>query len=427
MPLPGAPLHMTTLNQVQLDELHLLEKKLVRKWVFWEEEDDITVIAEQNEIRKQCDSIVEQIDQCIDNNHASEKLVLFMGRFYLEDKSLAPWTSTKSKNISTRFFQRIVADANMKEKCESFIVDKIHNTLQEMKSANLSSEVNSSGYKKTSKLKIGGKLIGSTYTKMLDKMEKFKNDHLTELGHLHFLIEKTDMEKNWRYILPLLLAFLDDTDVLVKREAALLLDMICLKLAIIEPIPANIIIKSQTMPLFKTAIQPLLLALPSLTPETKSVEILLPAYKAIFDLFQVSITDKLEFYNSMSALLNDTLLPSIGKCKDYAQVSLELTLILQEFLQRCGDFSKVLTKQVIYTLLTVLMDPYISFAPAVVSAILLVIQECMASNSAESRKRFKYDVLGCMGILKRRLQNRENHLDANIEGQIEVLVNCVNI
>ena len=417
---------MSTLNQAQIDQLHLLEKKLVRKWVFWEEEDDITVVAEQREIREQCDSFVEQIGRCNDSNSFSEELFLFMGRFYLEDKSLAPWASENSKNFSTEFIRRVMADDNMKKKCETFIVDKIRSTLEEMKSAGLSLEVNNSGYKKASKLKIGGKLIGSTYTKMLDKMEKFKNDHLTELGHLHILIEKTDMEKNWRYILPLLLAFLDDTDVLVKREAAILLDTICHKLADMGPVPANIIIRSQTMPLFKAAIQPLLLALPSLTPEAESVKILFPAYETIFDLFQISITNNLEFYHAMSALLNDTLLPSIGKCKDYAQVSLELTMILQEFLRRCGDFSKVLTKQVVYTLLTVLMDPYICFAPDVVSAILSVIQVCLVSHSVERRKRFKYDILGCTGILKRRLQNRENS-DTNIETQIEALVNCVSI
>lgn len=81
---------MSNLNQVQIDQLHLLEKKLVRKWVFWEEKDDITVVAEQRGIREQCDSFVEQIGQGNDSNSFSEELFLFMGRFYLEDESLAP-------------------------------------------------------------------------------------------------------------------------------------------------------------------------------------------------------------------------------------------------------------------------------------------------------------------------------------------------
>lgn len=414
---------MSSLDQPYLDEIKLTEEKLVRNWVFWEEEGDNLLRSDQRKIREQCDALVKGITQYDEKNSLCKEHILFIGKFYLDDTSLAPWTSRESRNHSAKVIDQLMATTSVTKECENIIVEKLQSALEEVKKAGLSNEVNNSGYRKSATLKIGGKLIGASYTKMLDKMEKFKSIHVTELGYLHILIQKTDLEKNWRFILPLLLTFLDDTDVLVKREAAILLDSLCKRIITSGHAKSNILLKSQTMPLFKTAIQPLLLALPSLTPEAKSVKILFLAYQTIFDLFLVSITEKLEYYNAMGAVLNDTILPSIGKCKDYAQVLLELGRVLREFLQRCGEFAQVLTKQIVYTLLTVLMDPYIIYAPDVVLSLLTIVQESLQNLLPERRQKFKYDVLGCTGTLERRLQNR-GYSDANIETQVENLVNC---
>ncbi|KAG0689310.1 hypothetical protein C6P40_005247 [Pichia californica] len=426
-----------------LQQIRKIELRILRKWIFWTDDCESNEILEQVKIKNDCTSILRSLSELktFDNNNEEEELkeyLIFAGKFYLNDNSLAPWISHESIKFSKSFIENLIimkdnnSNNNRKQQVENIILDLLENKLLEMKREGLSKNVNNSGYyNKSNKIQIGGKLIGINYTKTLDKMEEFKKNHITLLGYLNILIDNyyTNLEKNWRIILPLMLSFLDDTDLLVKRESVILLNKICvLILNNNNNSDNNIIIKSQTMPLFKTAIQPLLLALPSLTPEDKSILILPISYNTILNLFKVSIKDKLDYYNMMSALLNDTILPSISKCKDYIKVLNELLKILQNFLIECDNFKIVLTKQIIYTLLTVLMDPYIVYAnDFIIIRIIKIIQSCLENIPIERRFKFKYDVLGCMGTIKRRISRIENHPTSNLDISIENLVEFVNV
>lgn len=409
-----------------------LETLLTRKWCFWEADCEGDIKIEQKNLNEKCTHIINIIDELLTNdfNKVSNEYILFLAKFYLSDSSLAPWASIESKKISIKWINRYIENDNNKGEIEQLIIRRLETILIEIKRNGLSNNVNSSGYNKKSKLQIGGKLIGSSYTKIIDKMDEFKKNNLTYLGYLNILIMKYDVETNWRIVLPLLLTFLDDTDLLVKRESVLLLDNIAKGIITskYKDLNNNIVLKSQTMPLFKDAIFPLLLALPSLTPEDKSVCILSISYTTMFDVFEISIKDKIEYYNFMSALLNDTILPSINKCKDYVNVLNELLKILQDFLNRCKGFEIVLTKQIIYTLLTVLMDPYIAYGGNdLIGNIISIIQQSLENVPVERRIKYKYDVLGCIGTLKRRLVNTNNYNSEFERNQLNSLIKCVDI
>lgn len=409
-----------------------LETLLTRKWCFWEADCEGDIKIEQKNLNEKCTHIINIIDELLTNdfNKISNEYILFLAKFYLSDSSLAPWASIESKKISIKWINRYIENDNNKGEIEQLIIRRLETILIEIKRNGLSNNVNSSGYNKKLKLQIGGKLIGSSYTKIIDKMDEFKKNNLTYLGYLNILIMKYDVETNWRIVLPLLLTFLDDTDLLVKRESVLLLDNIAKGIITnkYKDLNNNIVLKSQTMPLFKDAIFPLLLALPSLTPEDKSVCILSISYTTMFDVFEISIKDKIEYYNFMSALLNDTILPSINKCKDYVNVLNELLRILQDFLNRCKGFEIVLTKQIIYTLLTVLMDPYIAYGGNdLIGNIISIIQQSLENVPVERRIKYKYDVLGCIGTLKRRLVNTNNYNSEFERNQLNSLIKCVDI
>lgn len=413
-------------------QLYELESILIRKWCFWETDCEPELKIEQENINEKCTRTMKAIDELLtlDLNKMSDEYILYFARFYLSESSLAPWASIESKKISIKWINRYIENDNNKEKIENLLIHKLETILIEIKRNGLSNNINSSGYNKKSKFQIGGKLIGSSYTKIIDKMDEFKIHNITYLGYLNILILKFDIEKNWRIILPLLLTFLDDTDLLVKRESVILLDNITKNIIKTKDkeLTNNIILKSQTMPLFKDAIFPLLLALPSLTPEDKSVCILLISYTTIFNIFKISIKDKIEYYNIMSALLNDTILPSINKCKDYINVLNELLNILRDFLNRCKEFQIVLTKQIVYTLLTVLMDPYIAYSGnELISNIVSIIQHSLENVPIERRIKYKYDVLGCIGTLKRRLVKTNNYNSEFETTQLDSLIKCVDI
>lgn len=404
-----------------LEETEQLKSELRRSWKWWGPEMSATEVSEQKIIADKCASLVDKLIDTGSESSIIGEYISFLCLFYFEDNSYAPWVTMKARK-SVRCYIDKLKENQTEFDLEQLIIQQLKHTLEALKSANLSNNVNASGYRNTSRLKIKGKLTGNNYTKILDKMEIFKKSHITSLGYLNVLINHSNITKNWSFILPLLLSFLDDTDFMVKREATVSLNKICTLISEGEDSgPQNILVKTQTAPLFKTAIQPLLLALPSLTPESKSVEILPVSYDTMFKLLKLSIIDNLEYYKNMSALLNDTILPSIGKCKDYVLVLSTLLKILEVFIDKCDIFAMVLMKQVIYTLLTVLMDPYIAHAPDIVCDILSLIQHCMDDIITGDHSRYKYDVLGCMGTLRRRIPN-----DELVNERIDILVDRVN-
>lgn len=410
-------------------EIDVVIAELETSWNWWLAEADSEVQIKQTEICNSCTSLISKLleEEHKHNEEETVEIAEFVARFFFDENSLAPWTTQESRSRAREFIKTTLRNETCRKKVEHLLVKKLQHVLLEMNKLGLSNSVNVSGYKHISRMKIRDKLVGGSYTQTLDKMALFKKRYLPYMGYLNVIVECMDIEENWRILLPLLLSFLDDTDFMVKREACNSLNRVCAILMDTRDAGAksNILYRSQTMPLLYKAVQPLLLALPSLTEESKSVVIVPLAYDTLFKVYRLSIDDDLEYYTRMSALLNDTLLPSIGKCKDHVHVLMKLLHILQQFSMLCGSFSVVLTKPVVYTLLTVLVDPYVAHAPGVVAGCIDVIDQCIQKVPETGRIRYKYDILACVGTLRKRLAT-SNHNTEELGSKLDALVIMVS-
>lgn len=345
---------------------------------------------EYDAIRQECEDILSEIADT--DSTATVSVIQFVLKFYFGEHTMAPWVTTKSRQIAN-FYLRKNSDF-----CD-ITIEAVETTLQEFRKLGLTSDVTKTGYKSASRIKIRDKLVGQSYTSLLDNRELFKKEFITSFGYLNYLILRSQkIEQNWRYILPLLLSFLEDSDMLVKREAAICLISLLDRLNVGK----NIVVASQTLPLLTAAIQPILLAIPSLTPIDQSAIILPIAYEATFKLYRIGIPESMDRYIKLSALLNDTLLPSLTKCKDYVPLMTVLIEITHEFLQQCEDFKMVVSKPIIYTVLTILMDPYVAHAVDIVNGCVDIISDCL--ESVENREKYKYDIDACLRVLRRRIE-----------------------
>ena len=407
--------------------------ELARNWVWLPllSDNDRAVNAEQDTIVRRHEHLIKQLDKSVSELLKGDfqgadahltALVPYICRYCFEDVSRAPWTTAEGRRCARNITMTL--SQNFSEQMQNALIAASLPALEDIKKFKLADKVTATGRSQMSRMTIRDKLIGRSYTQTLDKMDVFKRDHVTSLGYLNALIMCYDVERNWRYIMPLLLTFLDDTDSMVKREACCSLNLLCYRL---PRNSENIIKKSQTLPLFTKALHPLLLALPSLTPEEKSGIILPIVYDTTFMLYRLAVIDDLERYSTLSALLNDTLLPSISKCKDYVDLILILMDILNQFINECESYAIVLTKQIVYTLMTVLMDPYISHAEKVVAAMVGIVHRCIDNVPRERRARYKYDVRGCMGTLKRRLSARDDRDLADVLDKIDALLEAVDV
>lgn len=412
------------------DALNTIEESLKRSWVWFAESDQLVdheTRKSQNDISLECELKLQQLNsidiEFLSDGRHFNRILSFCGRFYYNKESCVPWASEKSCQYSKEIVNKLI-QIDQSKVIETIISDVV-TVLNEIKQLGLSNNVNISGYRQQTRLAINQKLLGQNYSKVLDQMDSFKLQHVTRMGLINILIENADIESNWRYILPFLLTFLDDADLGVKREACNSLNEIFKSLLSSEKIKDNIILKSQTMPLFTNAMQALLLALPSLTPEWKSRLILPLTYETTFRLYKLAIPNELERYTRLGSLLNDTLLPSLSKCKDYVELTLIILSILKDFIKECDGFAIVLCKQIIYTLITILMDPFIVHADKVVLGIIDILQDCIDEIPKERRHKYYYDIKGCMGTLERRIDIRDGYFQTLEKEKIDKLMKSV--
>lgn len=360
--------------------------RLRRNWI-WTARPDNSVSAEFD---VHIESILTNQNDDLDTEN-----LLFLSVFYLSDESLAPWSA-----IGYRQRIRDYIDTHQFN-YEKLIVGKLEEAADYGKRLKISNNRPALDSKNKPRMIINEKLIGKSFSQGLENVSLFKKDYVYMLGYLNLLISKCNISKNWRLILPILLIFLDDTDVMVKREACILLQ----KILVINDV---VIIQSQTGPLFERSIHPLLLSLPSLTPEEKSIVILPIAYDTLFKLFKVGNTNAtdtnglLRRYTKLGNLLNETVLPSMYKCKDYLDLLNVLIEILSQLMKECERFLKVLARQIIHASMTILVDPQIAFSTTTVLKLMDVLEQCL-STCGERKSKYKYDVLACMAILDRRI------------------------
>ncbi|TID23199.1 hypothetical protein CANINC_003216 [Pichia inconspicua] len=371
--------------------IDVLSAKLKQDWKWW------NYGNQYDGIQKECEDALLAIGETRSTTTAEYALI-----FYFDKRSLAPWITSKSRELAKSYIESC---SDVMEIAEAVA----ERTLLAYKKLGITTEVTPSGHRSISHIKIRENLIGKSYTSSLDKREQFKKDFITSIGSLNYLIAKSEnIEQSWKYILPLLLVFLEDSDMMVKREAALSLNNLLERLES----GTNILIKSQVMPLLINAIQPLLLAIPSLTPADQTIVILPIAYETIFKIYKIGISKPLERYMALDSLLHDTILPSLTKCKESIPVSETLLKVLQNFLVECDIYATVVAKPIIYTLLTILMDPYVAFAIPIVDGCVEVVTECLLK--VKSKDKYKYDLDACIRTLRRRISNLSESTDSKM-------------
>ncbi|VEU22563.1 DEKNAAC103375 [Brettanomyces naardenensis] len=251
-------------------------------------------------------------------------------------------------------------------------------------------------------------LVGTSFSQIVNERELFVRRNIYRINGLKLAADRLSAEKldrNWGLVFPLTMSFLDDTETLVKAEACTIILRILNKLT---PGKQNIIARSGVEPVIFDSIVPIILALPSMTPKEKSCRALPIAYKTIFKLWNVTENESLNL--KLSMLLNDFICPSIVKVKDIPELVLILLDVIKDGLvPEAGDYVIVLRKQILYTILDVLTDPFIVYSLTVVNACLNTIR------ALNGLKKNRYDIIGCLLKLqiriKRSYSDRTNSTD----------------
>lgn len=306
--------------------------------------------------------------------------------------------------------QKVLSFAD-KALIERVIIEELQTSLEDLRGLKIGSGVDRAGRRREQKMKILGKLVGKDMSDSHDKLIDFVKSHQTDLALVQALVLVSDsLERNWRYILPMLLAFLDCNDFFIRREACLVLLELCARLSEVdEDKEDNILIKSQTEPFLRERIVPLMLSLPSLTPDAESVALVDVSYDALLQMVEVAYTD-LDLNLHLASILNDYIIPSMTKVQDHPQVLDVLVDKLCRVVVASADFATVICKQIIFALLSILMDPYLVPVHKSVVKLLRALQLCLSVYQNCNMDEYRYNVLGCMGVLRRRCDDSEEVL-----------------
>lgn len=376
------------------DNVGSLLKCLERNWTWGVggKVQDLSTARTQQEVADRLRAFLSCVS---DNDPKEEETIVLAARCNMPTASYAPWLCQGARAHAAR----VIGDCDPAA-VESVLVAQVERGLARLRELKLQSKVDRSGRKMSHKLKVLGKLVGQSMTDAQTGMDAFKVTNVPDLGVLYTLIEVGDVERNWRFLFPYLLAFFDDNDFYVRREACLCLSAICDKVREVEG--TNIIVKSQTESLLRDAILPLILSLPTLTPVDQALDLVGVAYDTLLDLVRESFKEELELDLQLSAILNDYLLPSMAKTQEYPELLCLLLSRLDSLLVLSGPYAMVLSRQVVNTILTTLMDPYLVHACDAMLSLLTVLGDCLSMASDESLHEYKFNVLGAIGVLKRR-------------------------
>lgn len=335
-----------------------------------------------------------------ESSERGESAIILAARCNLPKETFAPWVS----HTTTTLAHDVISMCDSTE-LESTLIHQIELGLTKLRGLKLQTSIDRGGRKTSHKLKVLGKLVGKSMSNSQDKMTEFKRTNVTDLGILYTLIQLGRIELNWRFIFPYLLPFFDDIDFYVRREACLCLIEICDQLK--DTQGDNIIIKSQTESILRDSIIPLILSLPSLTPVDESIDLVDISYNALLKLLETNFKNELEFNLQLSSVLNDYILPSMSKVQDNPEILIVILSKLEMVIQLAGPYLLVLSKQIIFTILSTLMDPYIIHSNDAVLKLLKILSICLSVNTGDRLEEYKFNVLGCLGVVLRRTDDPE--------------------
>lgn len=236
-------------------------------------------------------------------------------------------------------------------------------------------------------------LLGTTYSQTMDTKEMFVYENMYRINGLKLLISELslpELEANWGVIFIFAMNFLDGTHTLVKIDACNILNTIFGRLTPGD----NIIIRAGVGPVIFDSIVPIILALPSLTPEKISERALTVGYDTIFQLWHTTVVERKDFNEKISMLLNDYLCPSMVKVTDIPKLlNILLRVVDEKILTIAGDYVIALRKQILYTILEILSNPFITYSSTTIDLCLNIITDLGMENTYKHR----YDISACLG------------------------------
>lgn len=144
-------------------------------------------------------------------------------------------------------------------------------------------------------------------------------------------LDYTRAQRNWALLVPPILTMVDDTAVKCKAQGCSLLQ------GLLEATPPDLLVRTGLVDVFRNAIEICLSYLPTLTPEKESMQILRPAYGAMFALGETLQTRSGSSKNPISSqtdvhiaylnnMLHTQLLPAISHITSSASASPDASL-----------------------------------------------------------------------------------------------------
>ncbi|ODV88239.1 hypothetical protein CANARDRAFT_26392, partial [[Candida] arabinofermentans NRRL YB-2248] len=359
-------------------------------------------------------------------NNVDHLLLLNNLSYYIGGDTL-PWSTDKTSDLA----KALLADTPPTKIFE--LLTSLEPELMRINEMNKSnSKVTAKGYKRlriNQLVKGISPLSGISYSDQLDQSDLFKLECIGRISTLEFVIETfplNEIELNWGMILPLLLHFLDDTDLLVKAQAIRVLNILLLKVqggnSSIQS-SNNIIKKTEIGTILYEGIVPALLALPSLTPAEQSALILPVAYKTTILLFQVSSPSFEDYCIRMSSLINDFILPSLTKIREIPSLAIIFVDLLKfDIIEDgvLGNYIIIDSGKVLYAILDLLLDPYIIYSRELLQASVSLITSLV--ERLQNRQKYSYDILACMMMLLKRMNKYQVKDVGTIKDDIERII-----
>lgn len=219
--------------------------------------------------------------------------------------------------------------------------------------------------------------------------KKSKNEYVLHL--LTWVVRSLDFqltERNWQFLVPPLLALIDDVEPVYKAKGCQLVS------GLLKSTPPALLKRTGLTEVFTEAITLCLSYLPTLTPEDDSILLLSEAYPALFELVELKSATvavkvdqkslvlgldrhKMEGYSN---ILHSHILPSIGHVAD-SNPRIIITLLTQLiFVINAKTFNIIEDiVRVIPLLKSLLTAPFAAAYPALLTAVTKAMQHVLAN------------------------------------------------
>ncbi|GME80272.1 unnamed protein product [Ambrosiozyma monospora] len=192
----------------------------------WNEEETQDIFQQQLKVKfyyilRLLDEALDHFDGISSNSVQKRTLLDKLSVFYKSDE--VPWSNSSISSICNSCLKKL--EPTEKEVLQLLVSMK--DTLKELNEINRQNpKITKRGYRRH----IGhadlfrgiSPLLGNSFSSILNQSDAFNKLHIGKVQSLRYMIDElslSDIEGHWNMILPLLLHFLDDTNLMIKAVA----------------------------------------------------------------------------------------------------------------------------------------------------------------------------------------------------------------